>query len=735
MQELKGDIQRITFHNSDTGYSVLRLKVKGMTQLQTVVGTLPPLHEGETVLFTGEWIEHPKFGRQLQAKSCQTYTPESENGIIRFLSSGIFSGVGPKTAERIVAHFGSETLNILENTPKRIREIPGFGQKKCAAFLESWEENSQSRKVMIWLNEFEIPPGTAMRIFKRFGNNTRPMIEENPWVLAREIYGIGFRRADQIAAKMGFAANSAYRIEAGLEYTLQQASAEGHVFLPRIELLRRTAALLQLNPHGDDAPLLPDTLGHLVSSGRVELHDEDCYLPRMYQYELKSAEWISSRAALSHPLKNNNLQHHLQSFESKFGLKYSEEQSRCIISAVESTVFILTGGPGTGKTTTLRGILHLLDKRKENTLLAAPTGRAARRMGEVCGKEARTLHRLLEYSPAEHMFLRNEENPLEADRVIVDEMSMVDISLFYALIKAMPPRASLILIGDADQLPSVGPGNVLRDLLSCPEIQSVRLQTIYRQAAASAITVNAHKINHGEMPDNAPEADFHMIQPRGDQSPGELIAQLVTQEIPRDLPDLNPREDIQVLTPMKQGPAGTLELNRVLQDACNPHGTERSFFGIPFRVGDRIMQTRNNYELGIFNGDTGFILHFDKREKETVVDFEGRPLRIPWNDMDQLLPAWAMTIHKSQGSEYPAVVLLLDSAHHIMLQRNLLYTAVTRAKRKVWLVSHPRNILTAVRTHKIHRRYTRLTQRISGGQEHADEQNEFLQFLNEAEQR
>jgi exodeoxyribonuclease V alpha subunit len=710
MDILQGVIKVITYYNPENGYGVLRVEDKD-DNTYTVVGSFPDVHVGERFEFQGQWIRHPKFGRQFQSPKWEQLPPDDTQSVIAYLSSGLFSGIGPRTAEKIAEFFGEDTMSILEADPESIFKVPGFTGVKGQRFVENWKEKIESRRAVHFLLELEIPSGTAMRIAKKFGSDTEEKISENPYSLLGEVHTLGFQKLDQIAYKLGLEKDGWQRVSAGLLYTLRAAASEGHVFLPRLQLLTRAQKLLGLyNEEGENR--LVFGLDQLVQDEKIVLDNDCCYMPWLHRCEQDCAASIRSLLAANPPILPSRHETELEKFADTEGLHYSEEQQRCIFQAVQSRFFILTGGPGTGKTTTLRGILHLLDVMKEKTILAAPTGRAAKRMSELCGAKAYTLHRLLEYNPTENSFLRNPEKPLDADRIIIDEVSMMDAWISYHLLRSLSPEASIILIGDPDQLPSVGPGNVLRELLDSPRLPKGQLTQIFRQKAHSEIAVNAHRINSGEMPECTQQGDFITYHYRTEEDARRIIEGICKNE---QQSGVDPMEDIQILTPMKKGGLGNFELNKFLQDLLNPGAKEVICQGIRYRVGDRILLMRNNYEWNVFNGDIGRIISLDKDARTAVLSFDGRSIEAEFTEMDQVLPAYSMTIHKSQGSEYPITIVVLDPSHNHMLQKNLFYTAITRARHKAIILSTPWAIQKCVSNTNLRPRYTRLGEWVRAG--------------------
>lgn len=725
---LEGTLKNVTYHNAQNGYSVLKFEIAGESGPITVTGNFPELQPGETARLTGEWTFHPKFGRQFAATHCETMIPSSGNGLIAYLSSGLFKGMGKTTATKIVEKFGDGTLPLLDQHPEQLHgAIKGFTGKRLATFLESWKGMRESRETLLFLYNHQITGSTAMRLWRQYGLATILTISQNPYLLCQEVWGIGFTKADEIAQKLGIPKDSMPRLQACLYYALEKASHEGHTFLPRPRLLDQTVELLRIGQDEDIYNRVLLCLEDMLEDGQLLRHAEGIWLPALYRAEESVSRFvrnaIGSGTVKSPTPSQQNPEQLLREFEKDQGLQYSPEQFQGICAALENRIYIITGGPGTGKTTTLKGILHLCDARHETVLLAAPTGRAARRMSELCQREASTLHRLLELNPSTRIFERNDLRPLEADCVVVDEFSMVDTWIASALVRALGPKTRLLVMGDHDQLPSVGPGSILRELLSCSKVPSMRLSRIYRQGDGSDIAENAHRINQGHRPNLHQGSHFHFCPYTPPAEALQIIDHLITDQVAGRL-EMSAIRDLQVLTPMHRGPLGTQSLNAHLQQLLNNRLGGFTLFGTHWKPGDRVMQLKNNYEKNIFNGDTGFVLMADKEEQRLEIDFDGRRIALEGPDLDQLSLAYACTVHKSQGSEYSAVILVLDPTHSVMLQRNLLYTAITRAKGHVWIVAGPGALDTAVRNNRTTRRFTRLAESIRAGET-------FLEWLEE----
>ena len=756
MPNLEGSVENIVFRNEDNHYTVARFRPNDSgrlfrDELMTIVGTLPGIHVGELLSVDGEWEHDPKYGRQLHVTSFVQRLPASKEGMMRYLSSGLIKGIGPKKAKSIVDHFGDQTLAIIEQQPERLSEVKGISTKDRNQIITSWLEQTEIKELHLFLQTHEVSMNLATRIYKQYGKDSIKVIRENPYQLASDVNGIGFITADEIAVKLGLPPDSIPRLATGLKYVLaQSANDDGHCFLLERDLLTRAATMLR-------APYeaLPEAMEQLRSERDVfiepplpvqnvarpqsenddqpppdwsELDELDEMEPqsRVYFGPFWHAENGSARLlrilmlapSILPPVSQQLWDAVFDRLKQNRNMHLTEKQREAVQMAYSKKVSILTGGPGTGKSTSLRALMMLLRNRKVDVALAAPTGRAAKRLSEATGVQAKTLHRLLEYAPHDNTYQRNEENPLPYQFVIVDEFSMVDILLFYHLLKALPKDAHLLIVGDADQLPPVGPGNVLRDLLRSETIPTVRLTELFRQAQQSKIIVNAHRINAGQMPNLKSEAtsDFFFVTEEDPFRAQRLVLDLVKRRLPARY-HLNPMTDIQVLSPMYKGPLGVTILNEELQAQLNPTSfAQVEWAGRTIRVGDKVMQVRNNYDKGVFNGDVGWVRNINTEDTCLKVEFleEAGPLLVKYefHELDELMLAYAVTVHKSQGSEYPAIVLPLTTSHAMLLQRNLLYTAITRAKRLCVLVGQPRALDIAVRNNRVARRNTGLAERL-----------------------
>jgi len=803
MDTLRGVVERITYHNEENGYTVAKLTPErsgrtpyGAEREVAIVGNMLGLNVGESVELTGRWTVHGDYGRQFQVETFRPVLPATIAGLEKYLGSGLIKGVGPVTAQRIVRQFGLDTLTVIEETPDRLAETPGVGPKRVDMISKAWIEQRAIKEVMIFLQSNGVSTSLATKIYKTYGDDAINIVRADPYRLARDIFGIGFLTADKIARAMGLPEDAPERVAAGVAYALNQASEEGHVFLPTSELVKLTAELLKVAPNligiglarmwneaqvkvapgpGREAiepqpsfvaePRLVAEQGqlyavHTVDEAQRLLAEENAiYLTPLYFSEVGVARRLlrllragESRLTAFARYRRTDWERVLAAAEQANGFPLAAQQRQAVQAALTHRVTVLTGGPGTGKTTTVRTILDLCQREQRRALLAAPTGRAAKRLAETTGAEAKTIHRLLEFKPGEGMaFQRNEENPLEGDLLIVDEASMLDLPLTNHLLKAVPPGMHLLLVGDIDQLPSVGAGNVLKDVIAAlsdsenerlgdwrleidkpaaPSVSNlaisqspisnasvIRLQTIFRQATGSFIITNAHRINAGALPeiDNNAAADFFLFRTEEPERAAELCVELVAERIPRRFGI--PSAEIQVLAPMHRGVVGVAALNTALQRALNPPAPtrpERTIGSRLYRVGDKVMQIRNNYDKDVYNGDIGHITALDPVMHTVTVTFDGRPVGYEFLELDELIHAYAVSVHKSQGSEFTAVVIPLLTTHYMMLQRNLLYTAVTRARRLVVLVGQPRALALAVNNNAVAARFTGLTERLLG---------------------
>ncbi len=714
-ETLVGSVERVTFHNDDNGFAVLKVKARGKRDLVPVVGHVASISAGEFIHAVGVWITDRTHGLQFKADFLKTTHPTTAEGIEKYLGSGMVRGIGPVLAKRIVGAFGEGTFEIIEAAPEKLREVPGIGEFRAGKIAAGWAEQKAVRDIMVFLHSNGVGTSRAVRIFKTYGHDAIQVMTENPYRLARDIRGIGFRTADAIAMKLGMTREAPQRVRAGISFALQEATDDGNCGLPIEDLVKLAVTLLEV-----DESVVRTALSHELAEGEVvadTIDDRPCvFLRGLYLAEGGIAERLQALAKGSPPWPRIDIDKAVPWVEKKTGKILAVSQRAAIEMVLRSKVAVVTGGPGVGKTTLLDTILRILAAKGMRLLLAAPTGRAAKRMTEQTGIEAKTIHRLLETDPMTGGFRRDAEQPLDCDLLVIDETSMVDTSLMFAVMKAVPPKAALLLVGDVDQLPSVGPGQVLGDIIASGAIAVARLTEVFRQAAESRIVVNAHRINRGEMPEwprRGENSDFFFIEVKEPEEGAAKVVEIVRDRIPKRF-GLDPVRDVQVLCPMQRGAMGARALNGDLQKALNPNMAEKiERFGSAFAPGDKVMQTENDYDREVFNGDLGRVLRIDQTEGVLIADFDGREVEYPLGELDALVPAYATTIHKSQGSEYPAVVITLATQHYTMLARNLVYTAVTRGKRLVVIVGQRKALAIAVRTHGSKRRWTKLREWLS----------------------
>ncbi|MDN2584147.1 ATP-dependent RecD-like DNA helicase [Aquibium sp. ELW1220] len=709
---LVGLVERVTFHNSDNGFCVLRVKARGHRDLVTTVGHAAMISAGEWITASGIWLNDRTHGLQFKAHFLKTSAPSTVEGIEKYLGSGMIRGIGPVYARRMVKHFGTDVFDIIEAAPARLREVEGIGPVRAAKITAGWADQKVIREIMVFLHQHGVGTARAVRIFKTYGTDAVQIMSENPYRLARDIRGIGFRTADTIAEKLGVEKTAMIRVRAGISFALTEAMGDGHCGLPRTQLIGLAEKLLDV-----PAALIESAMVEELAEGTVTadtVGDAECiFLTGLYLAERAIAEQLKRIQTGPLPWPEIDADKALPWIEQKTGLTLAASQSAAVRLSLKSKVTVITGGPGVGKTTIVNSILRILAAKSVKLLLCAPTGRAAKRMTEATGMEAKTIHRLLEFDPKAFGFKRGDENPLDCDLLVVDESSMVDVLLMQSLLKAVPSTAALLIVGDIDQLPSVGPGQVLADIIGSGAVPVVRLTEVFRQAAQSKIITTAHAINAGRMPDLAPpegETDFYFV-PAADPEQAVLrIVELVSKRIPSRF-GLDPIKDIQVLCPMNRGGVGARSLNVELQAALNPAGDKKvERFGWTFAPGDKVMQIENDYDKDVYNGDIGMIEDVDLDEGEVAVNFDGRKVTFAFGELDTLVPAYAATIHKSQGSEYPAVVIPVMTQHYAMLQRNLIYTGVTRGKKLVVLVGQKKAVAIAVKNVAGRRRWSKLAE-------------------------
>ncbi|MBU3664646.1 MAG: ATP-dependent RecD-like DNA helicase [Chthoniobacterales bacterium] len=711
---LSGLVERVTFHNEDTGFAVLKVKVKGRRGLVPVVGAVAAVSPGEWITAEGHWERNRDHGMQLRAATIRCQPPNSLEGIEKYLGSGLIRGIGPVYAKKMVAKFGTEIFNIIENASARLQDVEGIGAGRRQQIKAAWAEQKVVRDIMVFLHGHGISTSRALRVYKLYGEEAIARVRANPYLLARDIPGIGFKSADAVGAKLGFGHDSILRARGGLQHVLSEATGEGHTALPERLLLSAAAELL-----GVDESVVAGALEREIADEQLVAEkiagESMVFLPALHAAEVVVAGAMRRLGAAPANYPQIDFDKALVWVQEKTGKTLSPSQVEALRRALGSRVCVVTGGPGVGKTTLLDSLLKILAAKKVRFQLCAPTGRAAKRMGESTGCQAQTIHRLLEVFPSGG-FKRGTKHPLDTDLVVVDEFSMVDVQLMASLCRALPARASLILVGDPDQLPSVGPGSLLSDILASGVVPSVRLTEIFRQAEASSIVRVAHDVRHGRMPDDPEEkgGDFAFMHREEPEEIAELVLRLARTEIPRRL-GLDPVRDVQVLAPMHRGSLGIRELNTALQAALNPPRQDRAEverFGTKFRTGDKVLQTRNNYDKEVFNGDIGRISSIDPEERQVAVDFDGRRAVYEFGELDEIEPAYAISIHKSQGSEFPAVVIPLAMQHFLLLQRNLLYTGITRGKKLVVVAGQRKAFATAVRQNDTRRRHGGLLARL-----------------------
>jgi exodeoxyribonuclease V alpha subunit len=719
MSVIQGLLEKISFHNEENDFVVAKLREKEKKELTTIVGNLSGVNPGESLKLTGQWVQNKRFGEQFQVESFEVTVPATLHGIQKYLASGLIQGIGPIMSERIVEKFGLYTLEVIEKKPERLSEVEGIGPKRISMIRKAWVEQKEIKEIMIFLQGHGVGAAYSAKIYKQYGDQSIERVRENPYRLAHDIYGVGFITADKIAQSLGIDRNSLIRAKAGLLFVLNQLTEEGHVYYPENQLIHKAKEILSV-----DEEIIILAVRELTKEKELFLEDLDpeghlkaAYLAPFHVAETGVAQRLINLKESPSNVRPIHPEKAIEWVQQKLNIELAQKQEEAVLLAATSKVLIITGGPGTGKTTLITAILRIFQQLKLRILLAAPTGRAAKRMNEATGWEAKTIHRLLEYSPHKGDFKKDQDDPLEADVVIIDEASMVDTLLMYHLLKAIPPHAHLILVGDVDQLPSVGPGNVLKDIIRSGKFTVVRLTEIFRQAQESMIVVNAHKVNQGEIPalketDEPGKTDFQFIQEEDPEKILQNILDLCSERIPRQF-GFHPLREIQVLTPMHKGTIGVTNLNIELQKRLNPGQSGITRGAWTFRSGDKVMQIVNNYDKDVFNGDIGWISKIDPEEREVVIEFDGRGVPYDYSDLDEVVLAYAVSVHKSQGSEYPVVILPVVTQHYMLLQRNLIYTGITRAKKLVILIGTKKALAIAIRNNKPQRRYTLLSERLA----------------------
>lgn len=734
-QEIEGQIQSVVFRTADGSFSVARVLRDGSPEPITAAGYLAGTGPGERVRLKGDWETHPRFGRQFKVTECLPLLPASVEGIKAYLGSGLVEGIGPEMAKRIVGRFGAESLRVIDEEPKLLSEVPGIGPKRIAAIGKAWQQQRGIREAMLFLQSHGVSPAYAARIYRHYGDRAVQVVRENPYRLAEDVEGIGFLTADKFARGLGFPEDSPARAEAGILHALSKSAEEGHIFLPSTDLLQESQKMLEC-----DRKILWEALDRLIATRRVVAEDvgrsprtpgadregdktraavvpseRAIYLPALHAAEQGIVEQISRLRGAARVLPVVDEETAAARAQAALSISLAPKQVKAVTGALTEKLLVITGGPGTGKTTIQRALLSVLSSLGARVLLAAPTGRAAKRLGEATGQEARTIHRLLEYMPREKRFRRSLEEPLRCDVLVVDEASMIDAPLMHQMLKAVPSGASLVLVGDAHQLPSVGPGTVLSDLITSATIPVVELTDIFRQSQTSSIVTNAHRINVGLSPaeDQSEELrDFFFIEQEEPARVARTVVELACRRIPLRF-HLDPMEDVQVLSPMHRGEAGVENLNRLLQEELNPAGEEVERHGRGLRTHDKVMQLRNDYERDVFNGDIGRVAAADRETGRVTIDSDGRLVVYESSDLGALVPAYAVSVHKAQGAEFPAVIVPLLMQHFPLLQRNLLYTAVTRGKRLVVLVGSRKALAIALRNDTPRRRNSRLAEKLA----------------------
>lgn len=707
---LSGNIERITYHNSDNGFCVLRVKVKGHKDMVTVTGSSPTLSVGEYIKCSGVWYNDRNYGKQFKADFLKALPPDTLEGIEKYLASGLIKGIGVHFAKKLVSAFGDKVFDVIESKPELLSTLDGIGKVRAKSICNNWKDQKIVREIMVFLQSHGVGTTRATRIFKTYGEEAIAIVSKNPYQLAKDIRGIGFVSADAIAGNLGIAKDSLIRARAGMSHILLQATSNGHCALPRQTLIQNTQKLLEIDINLIELAIAKEIKLKSIICDLIE--DQSCiFLASYHFYEKRIAKLLLSIKGSDIPWGDNNALELIPKIEEELNIQLADNQKEAVFKALSNKLMVVTGGPGTGKTTLVKTLLKVLESKKLNIKLCAPTGRAAKRLSETTGLEATTIHRLLEIDQAYGGFKHNEENRLACDYLIVDESSMVDVTLFFALVKALPDQAGLLLVGDVDQLPSVGAGQVLKDIINSNTITTVRLNQIFRQSATSDIITNAHNVNKGILPNlssHKENSDFYFIEAEpGDDIINKIIT-ITRERIPKKF-NLDPVRDIQLLCPMQRGGSGARSLNTELQKALNPNYQEGiTKFGQVFAIGDKVMQMENNYDKDTYNGDIGIISAIDKDEQEITIDFYGNKVEYDYADLDQITLSYATTIHKSQGSEYPAIIIPLTMQSYMMLRRNLIYTAITRGKTLVIVIGEKKAFAMAVKDSKSSNRYSKL---------------------------
>lgn len=713
---ISGTIERITYHNADNGYAVLKALVKGHKDLVTIVGNIASVSVGEYLQCQGVWLNDKNYGLQFKASFIKNLPPNSLKGIEKYLGSGLIKGIGPVYAKKLVDAFGEAVFDVIENEPEKLQTIDGVGKLRSKTITENWSKQKVVREIMVFLQSHGVGTARATRIYKTYGDDAIKLVSENPYRLARDIKGIGFVSSDQIARNLGIAEDALIRARAGISHILLEATSNGHCGLPKQELIDGTAKLLEVNIELVEEALTKELQAKLLIADKLK-GKESIFLPHYYHYENGIARMIRSLQEAELPWNPINTESAISWVQVQLNIELATNQRLALASSLTTKVMVITGGPGTGKTTLVNSILTVLKKNRVSIRLCAPTGRAAKRMTETTGMEALTIHRMLGVNQIGGGFIHNENNKLNCDYLVVDESSMIDVPLFFSLLKAIPEKAGLLLVGDIDQLPSVGAGFVLGNIINSRAVTVVKLNEVFRQASSSNIVLSAHSVNKGIIPklqyEKEEESDFYFIETDDENLPRKLIS-LVSNRIPKTF-GYNPIQDIQILAPMQRGSSGVRSLNIELQKALNPLANITiSKFGQNYAVGDKVMQTENDYDKNVFNGDMGIIQSIDDQEQEVIIKFDDTNIVYDYSDLDQITLAYAITIHKSQGSEYPVVVIPLTMQSYMMLQRNLIYTGITRGRKLVIMLGQKKALAMAVRNNKGVMRYTRLEECLSG---------------------